>query len=133
VWRVAQLVVDYFAMTGSALRALRLEPFFPILGERYKQVHSEGRKAILGRIQPGPLPLRWPPPVHGAFWLARGAEEALQGLLRALAVWRGTCPERLVLLVRALCAPRVRLVWPLLLLWLLRRRVAGRRRPQLLR
>ena len=117
-------MVDYFAAASRTLALLRLEPLFPILGARYTQVHAEGRKAILGRVQPGPLPIKWPAVVHMAAWFGRGAEELAAGLARAAGVWRLARPARRQLLL---------LLLPLLLVWLLRRRLGGRgRRPRTL-
>ena len=84
------LIIDPFGSSSlaSLAAAIKLEPLFPILGARYAQVHSEGRKAILGRVQPGALALNWPSPCHAAMWFGRGVEEVAYGLARALSVWR---------------------------------------------
>ena len=81
----ATLVVDPFG--ASTLAVLRLEPVFPILGDRYKALHLEGRQAILGRSKPQVVDLHWPAAVAACMWFGRGAEEVAAGLARALAVW----------------------------------------------
>ncbi|KAL1510117.1 hypothetical protein AB1Y20_006449 [Prymnesium parvum] len=69
------LIVDPFAK--SSLSIVRLEPIFPLVGRRYSEVASEGRKDMLRLQQPAPYPLVWPSPVVLLTWLARAAEELL--------------------------------------------------------
>lgn len=54
----------------------------------YEALHSEGRKAILGRARPNVLELHWPSAVAVCMWFGRGVEEIVAGFVRALRLWR---------------------------------------------
>lgn len=125
----ATRVVDAFAASSlaSRLSLLRLEPVFPILGDRYAALHSEGRKALLGRVPPGVLSLHWPSAIAACMWFGRGAEELIAGLARAFEVWKvkelGRQHDRKT---RAGARLTLLLAIALLLAWLLRGRAPAR-------
>ena len=116
-------VVDPFGSSSlaSARAFLRAEPFFPILGERYAAVHSEGRRAVLGRSKPAVLELHFPGACHAITWLARGAEEIIDGVARAMAVWQ------VDVLVRKHARRLSLILTALVVLWWARSRRAGAR------
>lgn len=95
------LVVDPFA--NSSLRLASLEPIFPLVGKRYSQVVSDGRKDILRLVQPAPYPIVWPSPIVILMWCARWLEQ----------YWQTALHKHI-----RLCSAAAR---PLLLLWLIHR------------
>ena len=74
------LVVDPFG--ASTLSLVKLEPLFPLRGDRYAEICRDGRKAILALVPPAPYPLVWPSAVVMLTWCGRVAEEMLPLLLR---------------------------------------------------